>query len=108
MLIESTKEIHEELLVLESFFVPVRSNREGKVNAATFRGKFYTNLSQYGSISGVCEVLVSLHSLQLFLPGRQKDESNVDGITLKTDKILTLPLMHGQDWLYLAPLSVQV
>ena len=36
---------------------------------------------------------------------RQKGKSRTGGITLKTDKILALPLMQGPDQLNLAPVS---
>jgi len=61
------------LIVLESLFVPLRSYRVELVagwgagavagNAATFSGKFYTDVTQHGSVLGVrcVQALLCLH-----------------------------------------------
>lgn len=102
--VEITQETHKELIVLKSLFVPLRSNGEWGRNAAIFSGKFYTDFTQHGSVSGVCYVLLLLTvSIR-----RAKGKSKMGRIIFKTEKLLALPLPPGPDPLNLAPVSLQV
>lgn len=77
--VEITQEIHKELTVLKSLFVPFRSNKEQEENATTFSGRFYTNCTQHGSVSGVILCAGALCcSFCLYQKGKRRKQDGRD------------------------------